>query len=83
MSGAATSSRGGVELLADDLVDPSAVDRHLEAMRQPSMDESELSIPLSNQSAVDAEYPVDSCCLLQDVAERSRQKSVDGEFPST
>jgi hypothetical protein len=34
MSGAATSSRGGVELLADDLVDPAAVPRHLEAMRQ-------------------------------------------------
>jgi hypothetical protein len=34
MSGAATSSRGGVELPADDLVDPAAVARHLEAMRQ-------------------------------------------------
>jgi hypothetical protein len=34
MSGAATSSRGGVELLADGLVDPAAVARHLEAMRQ-------------------------------------------------
>jgi uncharacterized membrane protein len=34
MSGAATSRRGGVELLADDLVDPAAVARRLEAMRQ-------------------------------------------------
>jgi hypothetical protein len=34
MSGAATSSRGGIELLADDPVDPAAVARHLEAMRQ-------------------------------------------------
>jgi uncharacterized membrane protein len=34
MSEAAMSSRGGVELLADDLVDPAAVARHLEAMRQ-------------------------------------------------
>jgi hypothetical protein len=34
MSGAATSSRGGIELLADDLDDPAAVARHLEAMRQ-------------------------------------------------
>jgi hypothetical protein len=34
MSGAATSGRGGIELLADDLVDPAAVARHLEAMRQ-------------------------------------------------
>jgi hypothetical protein len=34
MSGAATSCRGGVELLADDLVDPVVVARHLEAMCQ-------------------------------------------------
>jgi hypothetical protein len=34
MSEAAASSRGGVELLADDLVNPAAVARHLEAMRQ-------------------------------------------------
>jgi hypothetical protein len=34
MSGAATSSHGGIELLADELVDPAAVARHLEAMRQ-------------------------------------------------
>jgi hypothetical protein len=34
MSGSATSSRGRIELLADDLVDPAAVARHLEAMRR-------------------------------------------------
>jgi hypothetical protein len=34
MSKAATSSRGGTELLADDLVDPATVARHLEAVRQ-------------------------------------------------
>jgi hypothetical protein len=34
MSGAATSSRGGIELLADDLVDPATVACHLEAVRQ-------------------------------------------------
>jgi hypothetical protein len=34
VSGAATSSRGGIELLADDPVDPAAVAHHLEAMRQ-------------------------------------------------
>jgi hypothetical protein len=34
MTEAATSSRGGVELLADDLVDPATVVRHLEAVRQ-------------------------------------------------
>jgi hypothetical protein len=31
---AAVSSRGGVELLANDLVDPATVARHLEAVRQ-------------------------------------------------
>jgi hypothetical protein len=34
MFGAATSSCGGLELLADDLVDPATVARHLEAVRQ-------------------------------------------------
>jgi hypothetical protein len=34
MSEAATSSRGGIELLADDLVDPAAVARNMEAMRR-------------------------------------------------
>jgi hypothetical protein len=34
MPGAATSSHGGIELLADDLVNPATVARHLEAMRQ-------------------------------------------------
>jgi hypothetical protein len=34
MSEAATSSRGGIEILADDLVDPAAVERHLKAMQQ-------------------------------------------------
>jgi hypothetical protein len=34
MTKAATSSRGGLELLADDLVDPATVARHLEAVRQ-------------------------------------------------
>jgi hypothetical protein len=34
MTKAATSSRGGVELLADDLVDPATVARHLKEVRQ-------------------------------------------------
>jgi uncharacterized membrane protein len=34
MTKAAASSRGGVELLAHDLVDPATVARHLEAVRQ-------------------------------------------------
>jgi hypothetical protein len=34
MTEAATSSRGGIELFADDLVDPATVARHVEAIRQ-------------------------------------------------
>jgi hypothetical protein len=34
MTEAAASSRGGIELLADDLVDPATVAKHLEAIRQ-------------------------------------------------
>jgi hypothetical protein len=34
MTEAATSSRGGIELLADDLVDPATVARHLEVVLQ-------------------------------------------------
>jgi hypothetical protein len=34
MTEAATSSCGGIELLADDLVDPATVARHLEAVHQ-------------------------------------------------
>jgi hypothetical protein len=34
MSGAAMTSHGGIELLADDLVDPATVARNLEAMRR-------------------------------------------------
>jgi hypothetical protein len=34
MTEATTSSRGGIELLADDLVDPATVARHLEAVHQ-------------------------------------------------
>jgi hypothetical protein len=34
MTEAAASSHGGIELLADDLVDPATVTKHLEAVRQ-------------------------------------------------
>jgi hypothetical protein len=34
MTEAAASSRGGVELVTDDLVDPATVARHLEAVRR-------------------------------------------------
>jgi hypothetical protein len=34
MTEAAASGRGGIELLADDLVDPATVAKHLGAVRQ-------------------------------------------------
>jgi hypothetical protein len=34
MTEATASSRGGIELLADDLVEPTTVAKHLEAIRQ-------------------------------------------------
>jgi hypothetical protein len=34
MTEATTSSRGGIELLADNLVEPATVAKHLEAIRQ-------------------------------------------------
>jgi hypothetical protein len=34
MTEATTSSRGGIELLTDDLVEPATVAQHLEAIRQ-------------------------------------------------
>jgi hypothetical protein len=34
MTEATTSSRGGIELLADDLVEPAVLAQHLEAMRR-------------------------------------------------
>jgi hypothetical protein len=34
MTEATASSRGGIELLADDLVEPAMVAKHLEAIRQ-------------------------------------------------
>jgi hypothetical protein len=34
MAEATASSRGGIELLADDLVEPATVAKHLEAIRQ-------------------------------------------------
>jgi hypothetical protein len=53
MTEATASSRGGIELLADDLVDPATVAKHLEAVRQAEqwMKVSSLSF-LSSQSSV-------------------------------
>jgi hypothetical protein len=63
MTEAATSSRGEIELLADDLVDPATVARHLEAVRQAEqwMKVSSHN-PLSRQS-FSIEYPSNVCCL--------------------
>jgi hypothetical protein len=59
MTEAATSSRGGVELLADDLVDPATVARHLEAVHQ-----AEQWMKVSSQSSV-VEYSFDMFCLCR------------------
>jgi hypothetical protein len=76
MSGAATSSCGGIELLADDRVDPAAGRSAPLEGDAPgrAVDEGKLSTQLSSQS-LSVEYPSDDCCLLQHVVERSRQKS--------
>jgi hypothetical protein len=39
------------------------------------MDKGKLSVPLNSRSAMSVEYPSNKCCLLQDVVERSLQKS--------
>jgi hypothetical protein len=65
MTEAAMSSHGGIELLADDLVDPAKVARYLEAVRQVEqwMKVSSHN-PLSSQS-FSVEYPSDVCCLCR------------------
>jgi hypothetical protein len=65
MTEAAASSRGGIELLADDLVDPAMVAKHLEAVRQAEqwMKVSSRSF-LSSQSSI-VEYSCDLSCLCR------------------
>jgi hypothetical protein len=58
MAEAAASSSGGVELLADDLVDPATVARHQEAVRQAKQ-----WMKVSQSSVV--EYSFDMCCLCR------------------
>jgi hypothetical protein len=57
MTEATSSSRGVIELLADDLVEPATVAKHLEAIRQAEqwMKVHSRSLP-SSQSFV-VEYP--------------------------
>jgi hypothetical protein len=65
MTEAAMSSRGGIELLADDLVDPATVARHLEAVCQAEQWMKVSSHdPLSSQS-FSVEYPSDASCLCR------------------
>jgi Skp family chaperone for outer membrane proteins len=75
MTEAATSSRGGIELLADDLVDPATVARHLEAVRQAEQWMKVSSRNSWSSQSFSVEYPSDICLSVQDVVERSREKS--------
>jgi hypothetical protein len=65
MTEATASSRSGIELLADDLVEPATVAKHLEAIRQAEqwMKVSSRSF-LSSQSSV-VEYSCDLSCLCR------------------
>jgi hypothetical protein len=65
MTEAATSSRGGVELLADDLVDPATVAWHLEAVRQAEQWMKVSSRNSWSSHAFSVEYPSDVCCLCR------------------
>jgi hypothetical protein len=61
MTEAATSSRSGVELLADDLVDPAMVARHLEAVRQAEQWMKVSSLNSWSSQSFSVEYPSDVC----------------------
>jgi hypothetical protein len=65
MTEATASSRGGIELLANDLVEPATVAKHPEAIRQAEqwMNVSSHSF-LSSQSSV-VEYSCDLSCLCR------------------
>jgi hypothetical protein len=65
MTEAATSSRGGIELLADDLVDPTTVARHLEAVRQAGQWMKVSSRKSWSSQSFSVEYPSDICCLCR------------------
>jgi hypothetical protein len=63
MTEAATSCRGGVELLADDLVDPATVARHLEAVRQAEQWMKVSSRNSWSSQSFSVEDPSNICCL--------------------
>jgi hypothetical protein len=75
MSEVATTSRDGLELLADDLINPATVARNLESMRQTEQWMKVRNGTLEYSKSVGLEYPNNNCCLLLDVVERSQQKS--------
>jgi hypothetical protein len=65
MTEAATSSRGGIELLADNLFDPAMVARHLEAVRQAEQWMKVSSRNSLSSQSCSVEYPFDVNCLCR------------------
>jgi predicted nucleic acid-binding Zn-ribbon protein len=75
MTEATSSSCGGIELLADDLVEPATVAKHTEAIRQAEQWMKVRSRSLGVINPLSLSTLRDLSCLVQDVAERSREKS--------
>jgi hypothetical protein len=75
MSEAATASRGRLKLLADDLINLTMVARNLQSKRQTEQWMKIRDGTLEKSSSPGLEYPSNHCCIVQDVVERSRQKS--------
>jgi hypothetical protein len=75
MTEATSSNRGGIELLANDLVEPVTVAKHLEAIRQAEQWMKVRSRNLGVVNPLSLSTLRDLSCLVQDVAERSREKS--------
>jgi hypothetical protein len=75
MTEATSSSRGGIELLADDLVEPATVAKHLETIRRAEQWMKVSSPYLGVVNPLSLSTLRDLSCLVQDVAERSREKS--------
>jgi hypothetical protein len=75
MSETAAASHDGLELLAYDLINSTTVARNLESMRRAEqwMKVRDDSLEWSNFGKTG--YPSNNCCIVQDVMERSRQKS--------
>jgi hypothetical protein len=65
MTEAATSSRCGIELSADDLVDPATVARHLEAVRQAEQWMKVSSRNSWSSQSFSVEYPSDIYCMCR------------------